>query len=400
MTILSQRLNNFKQSLTVKVSQKARELSLKGKKIISLSSGEPDFDTPQHIKNEGINAINSGYTKYTAVDGIPQLKDAISDKFLVENNLKYSTDQINVGVGGKHVIYNLFMSTLDSGDEVIIPSPYWVSYPDIVGLCEGTPRILNTEEKNKFKITPEKLELNINDKTKWLIINSPSNPTGSCYSKDELYNISKVLMRYKNVWILSDDIYEHLIYENSKFFNILNVEPKLYDRTFIVNGVSKAFSMTGWRIGYGAGNAEIIKSMSKIQSQSTTNPASISQMAAVKALKSDNSFLTEWIKQFNDRRNFVINSFNDIDGLSCIKPEGAFYVFVSCSGVINKKTPEGTVISNDVDFANYLLEYAGVAVVPGAAFGKSPYFRISYAASMDLLIEACKKIRYSISLMI
>lgn len=292
------------------------------------------------------------------------------------------------------------MSTLDPGDEVIIPSPYWVSYPDIVGLCEGTPRILNTEEKNKFKITPEKLELNINDKTKWLIINSPSNPTGSCYSKDELYNISKVLMRYKNVWILSDDIYEHLIYENSKFFNILNVEPKLYDRTFIVNGVSKAFSMTGWRIGYGAGNAEIIKSMSKIQSQSTTNPASISQMAAVKALKSDNSFLTEWIKQFNDRRNFVINSFNDIDGLSCIKPEGAFYAFVSCSGVINKKTPEGTVISNDVDFANYLLEYAGVAVVPGAAFGKSPYFRISYAASMDLLIEACKKIRYSISLMI
>ena len=400
MTILSQRLNNFKQSLTVKVSQKARELSLKGKKIISLSSGEPDFDTPQHIKNEGINAINSGYTKYTAVDGIPQLKEAISEKFFVENNLKYSTDQINVGVGGKHVIYNLFMSTQDPGDEVIIPSPYWVSYPDIVGLCEGTPRILNTEEKNKFKITPEKLELNINDKTKWLIINSPSNPTGSCYSKDELYNISKVLMKYKNVWILSDDIYEHLIYENSKFFNILNVEPKLYDRTFIVNGVSKAFSMTGWRIGYGAGNAEIIKSMSKIQSQSTTNPTSISQMAAVKALKSDNSFLTEWIKQFNDRRNFVINSFNDIDGLSCIKPEGAFYVFVSCSGVINKKTPEGTVISNDVDFANYLLEYAGVAVVPGAAFGKSPYFRISYAASMDLLIEACKKIRYSISLMI
>ena len=400
MTILSKRLNNFKQSLTVKVSQKARELSLKGNKIISLSSGEPDFDTPQHIKDEGINAINLGHTKYTAVDGIPQLKKAISEKFFIENNLKYSIDQINVGVGGKHVIYNLFMSTLDPGDEVIIPSPYWVSYPDIVALCEGIPRILNTEEKNKFKITPESLESNINDKTKWLIINSPSNPTGSCYSQDELYNISKVLMKYDNVWILSDDIYEHLIYDNYKFFNILNVEPKLYDRTFIVNGVSKAFSMTGWRIGYGAGNAEIIKSMSKIQSQSTTNPASISQMAAVKALKSDNSFLTEWIKQFNARRNFVTDFFNNIDGLSCIKPEGAFYAFVSCSGVINKKTSEGTVISNDVDFANYLLENAGVAVVPGAAFGKSPYFRISYAASMDLLIEACKKIRYSISLMI
>ena len=397
MSILSNRLNRFKPSLTVKISQKARELQNKGKEIISLSSGEPDFDTPDHIKKEGIKAINDGFTKYTSVDGVLTLKESIQKKFKIENNLNYSTNQITVGVGGKHVIYNLFMSTVDEGDEVIIPAPYWVSYPDIVSLCNGKPMLLDTLPENKFKITPNELEKKITKKTKWLVINSPSNPTGSCYSEDELYEISKVLMKYEGVNILSDDIYEHLIYENVKFFNILNVEPKLYNRTFIVNGVSKAFSMTGWRIGYGAGSEDIIKSIQKIQSQSTTNPTSISQIAAMKALNSEKAFLNDWIIKFKERRDFVVENFNNIPGLSCFKPEGAFYVFVSCEGLIGKMTPSGEKIVSDLDFASYLLESQGVAVVPGSAFGKSPYFRISYAASMELLVKACDKISKAIT---
>ena len=397
MSILSNRLNRFKPSLTVKISQKARELQNKGKEIISLSSGEPDFDTPDHIKKEGIKAINDGFTKYTSVDGVLTLKESIQKKFKIENNLNYSTNQITVGVGGKHVIYNLFMSTVDEGDEVIIPAPYWVSYPDIVSLCNGKPMLLDTLPENKFKITPNELEKKITKKTKWLVINSPSNPTGSCYSEDELYEISKVLMKYEGVNILSDDIYEHLIYENVKFFNILNVEPKLYNRTFIVNGVSKAFSMTGWRIGYGAGSEDIIKSIQKIQSQSTTNPTSISQIAAMKALNSEKAFLNDWIIKFKERRDFVVENFNNIPGLSCFKPEGAFYVFVSCEGLIGKMTPSGEKIVSDLDFASYLLESQGVAVVPGSAFGKSPYFRISYAASMELLVKACDRIRKAIT---
>ena len=397
MSILSNRLNRFKPSLTVKISQKARELQNKGKEIISLSSGEPDFDTPDHIKKEGIKAINDGFTKYTSVDGVLTLKESIQKKFKIENNLNYSTNQITVGVGGKHVIYNLFMSTVDKGDEIIIPAPYWVSYPDIVSLCNGKPVLMDTLSENKFKITPNELEKKITKKTKWLVINSPSNPTGSCYSEDELYEISKVLMKYEGVNILSDDIYEHLIYENIKFFNILNVEPKLYNRTFIVNGVSKAFSMTGWRIGYGAGSEDIIKSIQKIQSQSTTNPTSISQIAAMKALNSEKVFLNDWIIKFKERRDFVVEKFNNIHGLRCFKPEGAFYVFVSCEGLIGKMTPSGEKIVSDLDFASYLLESQGVAVVPGSAFGKSPYFRISYAASMELLVKACDRISKAIT---
>lgn len=396
MSILSNRLNNFKPSLTVKVSQKARELSSKGINIISLSSGEPDFDTPIHVKDEGIKAINNGFTKYTAVDGIDLLKLAITQKFKKDNSINYDLDQITVGVGGKHVIFNLFMSTLNQGDEVIIPCPFWVSYPDIVSLCDGKPVVVNTSDSNKFKMTPAELESKITNKTKWVIINSPGNPTGSTYSKEELAGLANVLLKYENLWILSDDIYEYLIYDNLKFFNILNLEPKLYDRTFIVNGVSKAFSMTGWRIGYGAGSKEIVKSISKIQSQSTTNPTSISQMAAVKALNSEKTFLVEWIQQFSDRRNYVSNYLNTIEGLDCIKPDGAFYLFISCSGLINKNTPDGKVIYNDIDFADFLLDHAQVAVVPGTAFGRSPYFRISYAASMELLIKACEKIRNAI----
>ena len=396
MSILSDRLNNFKPSLTVKVSQKARELSSKGISIISLSSGEPDFDTPIHVKDEGIKAIHNGFTKYTAVDGIDLLKLAITQKFKKDNSLNYDISQITVGVGGKHVIFNLFMSTLNQGDEVIIPSPFWVSYPDIVSLCEGKPVIVNTTESNKFKMTPEELESKITKKTKWVIINSPGNPTGLSYCKEELTDLANVLLKYENLWILSDDIYEYLIYDDLKFFNILNAEPKLYNRTFIVNGVSKAFSMTGWRIGYGAGNQEIIKSISKIQSQSTTNPTSISQMAAVKALNSEKKFLAQWIRQFSQRRNYVSDYLNETVGLNCIKPDGAFYLFISCSGLINKTAPDGKVICNDVDFADFLLDYAQVAVVPGTAFGKSPYFRISYAASMELLKKACEKIRNAI----
>lgn len=397
MSILSKRLNRFKPSLTVKISQKARELQRQGKEIISLSSGEPDFDTPDHIKEEGIKAIKDGFTKYTSVDGVLTLKESIKEKFKSENGLNYLTSQITVGAGGKHVIYNLFMSTLNEGDEVVIPAPYWVSYPDIVSLCNGKPVILDTLPENKFKITPLELEKKINENTKWLVINSPSNPTGSCYSENELYEISKVLMKYKNVNILSDDIYEHLIYENIKFFNILNVEPKLFKRTFIVNGVSKAFSMTGWRIGYGAGSEELIKSIQKIQSQSTTNPTSISQMAAQKALYTEKNFLNEWLIKFRERRDFVVKEFNRMPGLKCIKPEGAFYVFVSCEDLINYVKPNGEKIGSDIDFSSYLLESEGVAVVPGSAFGKSPYFRISYAASMELLVKACKKISRAIN---
>ena len=397
MSILSNRLNNFKPSLTVKVSQKARELSSKGINIISLSSGEPDFDTPIHVKDEGIKAINNGFTKYTAVDGIDLLKLAITQKFKKENSINYDLNQITVGVGGKHVIFNLFMSTLNQGDEVIIPCPFWVSYPDIVSLCDGKPVIVNTSDSNKFKMTPAELESKITNKTKWVIINSPANPTGSTYSKEELAGLANVLLKYENLWVLSDDIYEYLIYDNLKFFNILNLEPKLYDRTFIVNGVSKAFSMTGWRIGYGAGSKEIVKSISKIQSQSTTNPTSISQMAAVKALNSEKTFLVDWIQQFSERRNYVSDYLNTIEGLDCIKPDGAFYLFISCSGLINKNTPDGKVIYNDIDFADFLLDHAQVAVVPGTAFGRSPYFRISYAASKELLIKACEKIRNAIS---
>jgi len=398
MSLIANRLSRFKPSLTVKISQKAREMSSAGEKIISLSSGEPDFDTPDHIKEEAIKAINSGFTKYTQVDGILELKNSIVRKFKLENGLNYNCDQITVGSGGKHVIYNLFMSTIEKGDEVIIPAPYWVSYPDIVSLCSGTPVIPNTSISDQFKMTPKLLELSITNNTKWFVINSPCNPTGSVYSESELEGLAKILLANPHVNILSDDIYEHIIYgDKKKFSNILNIEPRLYDRTFIVNGVSKAFSMTGWRIGYGSGNCEIIKSISKIQSQSTTNPCSISQMAAKYALDSDKTFLKEWLDKFEERKNFLIKFFQSINGFDVYDPSGAFYLFVGCKGFIKKKTPNGKVIENDIDFSEYILTDSRVAVVPGIAFGKSPYFRISYATSMNDLQQACNKIEKSIA---
>ncbi len=395
MTLISDRLSRFKPSLTVKISQIAREMSLSGENVISLSSGEPDFDTPQHIKDEAIKAINDGFTKYTQVDGIPELKKSIISKFENENELKYDLDQITVGVGGKHVIYNLFMSTLNKNDEVIIPAPYWVSYPDMVNLAGGKPIIIETEMYDDFKIVPRQLEANITKNTKWFIINSPGNPTGNVYDKSELKELSKVLLKNPHVNILSDDIYEHITY-GTKFYNILNVESKLYENTFIVNGVSKAFSMTGWRIGYGAGKKELIKAISKIQSQSTTNPCSISQVAAKYALQSEKIFLQDWLKKFENRKNLLLNFFNSIPGLNSFSPSGAFYLYVCCTGFINKKIKDGKKINNDLDFAEYLLHEAKVAVVPGIAFGKSPFFRISYATSIDDLKEACKRIEMAL----
>ena len=392
MALISKRLSRFKPSLTVKISQKAREMSKSGLKVISLSSGEPDFDTPDHIKEYAIQSINNGFTKYTQVDGIDDLKNAIVNKFKQENEINYLTKNVTVGVGGKHVIYNLLMASLDLGDEVIIPAPYWVSYPDIVSLCGGKPIIIDTKIENGFKISANELEQKITNKTKWFIINSPSNPTGAVYSKNELKQISDVLIKYPNINILSDDIYEHIIYGQNEFTNILNVEPKLYDRTFIVNGVSKAFSMTGWRIGYGVGNENLVKSIAKIQSQSTTNPTSISQMAAKKALETKKNFLKEWLSKFEKRKEYLLKFFNSVDGLEPFVPQGAFYLYVSCKGFINKVDKKKIVIKNDIDFCDYLLTNAKVAVVPGVAFGKSPYFRLSYANSFDELKLACEKI--------
>jgi aspartate aminotransferase len=396
MALISKRLSRFKPSLTVKISEKAREMSRKGEKIISLSSGEPDFDTPDHIKDYAVKAINNGFTKYTQVDGIYDLKKAIVNKFSKENNLSFDIENISVGAGGKHVIYNLFMASLDLNDEVIIPAPFWVSYPDIVSLCGGKPVIVDTKIEDDFKITSSELEKNISKNTKWFIINSPGNPTGSVYTEEELKKISEVLAKYPHVNILSDDIYEHIIYNPEKFLNIVNVNSSLKDRTFIVNGVSKVFSMTGWRIGYGAGDINFIRSMAKLQSQSTTNPCSISQMAAKHALETDKDFLTEWIKKFEQRRDFLLNFFESINGLRPFNPKGAFYLYVSCEGFINKKNNKNQVISNDLDFAEYLLDCAKVAVVPGVAFGKSPYFRLSYATSFDDLKEACERIRIAL----
>ena len=339
-----------------------------------------------------MKAINNGFTKYTQVDGIYDLKKAIVNKFSKENNLSFDIENISVGAGGKHVIYNLFMASLDLNDEVIIPA----SYPDIVSLCGGKPVIVDTKIENDFKITSSELEKNISKNTKWFIINSPGNPTGSVYTEEELKKISEVLAKYPNVNILSDDIYEHIIYNPEKFLNIVNVNSSLKDRTFIVNGVSKVFSMTGWRIGYGAGDINFIRSMAKLQSQSTTNPCSISQMAAKHALETDKDFLTEWIKKFGERRDFLLNFFESINGLIPFYPKGAFYLYVSCEGFINKKNNKNQVISNDLDFAEYLLDYAKVSVVPGVAFGKSPYFRLSYATSFDELKEACERIKIAL----
>ena len=388
MSIVSNSLKRIKPSPTIAVTSKAREMRAAGKDVIGLGAGEPDFDTPDNIKEAAIQAIKRGDTKYTAVDGTPALKKAIKEKFSRENNLTYALDQISVGTGGKQVLYNAFMATLNPGDEVIIPAPYWVSYPDMVLLAGGKPKIVKCSEKNEFKITPAELKKSITKKTKWLIINSPSNPTGSCYTKEEIQELSKILIKNKKVFILSDDIYEHITYDGFEFFTIAQIKA-LKDRTLTMNGVSKSYSMTGWRIGYGAGPKDIIKAMAKIQSQSTTNPSSISQAAAVEALSGTQDFIKTRSESFKERRDFVVKTLNNIKGLSCLKPNGAFYVFPNCQKLLGKKTK----LKTDKDFVEKLLEKAEVAVVQGSAFGLDGYFRISYATSMDNLKKALERIK-------
>ena len=388
MSIISDSLKRIKPSPTIAVTQKARELRAAGKDVIGLGAGEPDFDTPENIKNAAIKAIKNGDTKYTVVDGTPALKKAILKKFKRENKLSFSTDQITVGTGGKQVLYNTFMATLNKGDEVIIPAPFWVSYPDMVLLAGGKPKIVKCSEQEGFKLTAEKLKKAITKKTKWLILNSPSNPTGAGYSKKEIQDLAKVLVRKKNIFILSDDIYEHVRYDNFKFFTIAQL-PKLKERTLTMNGVSKSYAMTGWRIGYAAGPIEIIKAIRKIQSQSTSNPSSISQAAAVEALNGNQGFIKKRADAFKKRRNFVVRSLNAIKGISCLTPNGAFYVFPSCKGLLNKKTK----LKTDTDFVKKLLEKSNVAVVQGSAFGLDGYFRISYATSMSNLQKAMNRIK-------
>ena len=392
MSIVADRLGRIKPSPTIAVSNKAKELKAAGHDIIGLGAGEPDFDTPEFVKEAAYEAIRNGQTKYTAVDGTPGLKDAIIAKFKRDNNLEYSRDQITVGTGGKQVLYNALMASVNNGDEVIIPAPYWVSYPDMVLLAEGTPVIIDCQEENNFKLTPEQLEAAITPKTKWLIFNSPSNPTGGAYSRLELKAITDVLVKHPHVYIMSDDMYEHLVYDNFEFCTPAQVEPKLYERTLTCNGVSKSYAMTGWRIGYAGGPIELIKAIAKIQSQSTSNPSSISQAAALAALEGDQSFLEQRNEVFKSRRDLVVDLINQAKGLECLKPEGAFYVYPSCSGVIGKTTPDGNIIESDGDFVTYLLESEGVACVQGKAFGLSPYFRISYATSTENLEDACSRI--------
>ena len=392
MSIISDSLKRIKPSPTIAVSQKAKELKAAGKDVIGLGAGEPDFDTPENIKNAAIKAIKGGDTKYTTVDGTNALKEAIVKKFKRENNISYTVDQITVGAGGKHVIYNLMIATLNKGDEVIIPAPYWVSYPDIVLLAGANPVVIECSEEQGFKLSAKDLESKINNNTKWLILNSPSNPTGACYSEQEIKNLSQVLKRNPHVNILSDDIYEHITYDGFKFFTIAQI-PEIKNKVVTMNGVSKSYAMTGWRIGYAAGDREIIKAIAKIQSQSTTNPSSISQAAAVEALNGKQDFISVRAKAFQERRDFVVNSLNAIEGISCIKPNGAFYVFPSCKGLIGKKDKNGKKITSDLDFVESLLENNEVAVVQGSAFGLEGFFRISYATSMDKLQEAMKRIK-------
>ncbi|WP_341813373.1 pyridoxal phosphate-dependent aminotransferase [Wolbachia endosymbiont (group B) of Germaria angustata] len=389
MSDLAKRMSLIKPSPTIAVTDKANRLKSEGKKICVLAAGEPDFDTPDHIKKAAIQSINEGKTKYTAVDGTHELKGAIINKLKRDNNLEYTLNQICVGAGAKQVLFNLFMATIDPGDEAIIPAPYWVSYVDMVNLFGGLPVIV--ECKQNFKLTPELLESNITEKTKWLILNSPNNPAGIVYTYDELKSIARVLLKHPHVNVVTDDIYEHIVYDE-KFFTIAKIEPKLYDRVFVVNGVSKAYAMTGWRIGYIAGRSDIVKAISTLQSQSTSNPNSIAQAAAVEALNGDHSFLKERTKIFRDRRDFVVKKLNSASGLSASIPQGAFYLFVSCEGLLGKSTKSGKVINSDLDFTEYLLEDHLVAVVPGIAFGLKNFIRISYATSQEQLEIGCDSI--------
>ena len=393
MAFIADSLSRVKPSPTIAVTTRAAELRAAGRDVIGLGAGEPDFDTPDNIKEAAIQAIRDGKTKYTPADGTPELKQAIAQKFKRENGLDYDPSQITINNGGKHTLINALMATINPGDEVIIPAPYWVSYPDMTLLVGGVPVIVETRQENGFKLMPEDLEKAITPKTKWVILNSPSNPSGAAYSRDELKRLTDVLLKYPHVWVISDDMYEHIVYDDFEFVTPAQVEPNLYPRTLTVNGVSKAYAMTGWRIGYAAGPVELISAIRKIQSQTTSNPCSISQAAAVEALTGPQDFLKERAAAFQKRRDLVVGMLNDAEGLECATPEGVFYVYPSCAGVIGKTTPAGKVIETDLDFCTYLLDTEGVAVVHGEAFGLSPHFRVSYATSEEVLTEACRRIQ-------
>lgn len=393
MSFLAQRLGRIKPSPTIGVSQKAAELKAAGRDVIGLGAGEPDFDTPEHIKAAAAAAIARGETKYTAVAGSLALRKAIAAKFARENGLDYTPEQITVGCGGKQTIFNALLATLDEGDEVVIPAPYWVSYPDIVLMAEGTPVVVPGDPERNFKVDPQALDKAINRRTKWVILNSPSNPTGGAYSELELQQLCEVLLAHPHVWVMTDDIYEHVIYDDFRFTTPAQVEPRLYDRTLTINGCSKAYCMTGWRVGWGAGPKPLIAAMNMIQSQSTTHTSSISQAAAVEALNGPQDFIATHNAVFQQRRDMVVDLLNRAAGITCAVPEGAFYVYPSCAGTVGKKTPDGKTIATDEDFVTYLLEAEGVACVQGAAFGLSPYFRISYATATELLEQACRRIQ-------
>jgi aspartate aminotransferase len=395
--MISDRVNNIKPSLTIATNIKAQELKRAGRDIIVLAAGEPDFDTPEHIKSAAIKAIKNGFTKYVPGKGTPDLQLAIQKKFKDDNNLDYDISNITVGVGGKHIIYNAFSATINSGDEVIIPAPYWVSYPDIVILNDGKPITIECGENSGFKLKPEDLEKSITNKTKWLMLNSPSNPTGSMYTKEELIELGDVLKKHKQVYILSDDIYEKIVYDQNVFHTIAEVCPELKERTLTMNGLSKSYCMTGWRVGYAAGPLSVINAMNKVQSQNVSSTASISMAASVEALNGDQSFIRSNNESFLRRRDLVVKNLNETPGLSCRTPEGAFYVFASCKGVLGKTTESGKILNSDGDFMDYLLEEVGVAGVQGSAFGLEGYFRISYATSDAILEDACQRIKNACS---
>ena len=396
MTFISDSLNRIKPSATMVITAKATQLKREGKKVIGLSSGEPDFDTPQHVKQAAIDAINSGYTKYTNIEGIPELRQSIVEKFKKDNDLNYDVSNVIVGTGGKQILFNALMSSLNKDDEVIIPAPYWVSYPDMTLLAGGKPVFVNCSSETNFKLTAEALEKVITKNSKWLILNSPSNPTGSCYSISELEEIANVVRKYKNLYVMTDDIYEYIVYDNFKFYTLAQVAPDLKDRILTVNGVSKSYCMTGWRIGYAAGPSLLIKAMIKIQGQSTSNPSSISQYAALAGISGSKEFLDPCLKAFDERRHFVVDKLNSINGISCILPEGAFYAYPNVSGLIGKKTQNGKILNNDAEIVEWLLESAEVAAVPGVAFGLEPYFRVSYATSLEVLKEAMNRIEKAV----
>ena len=396
MSFISDSLNRIKPSATMVITAKAVQLKREGKKVIGLSAGEPDFDTPDHVKKAAIDAINKGYTKYTNVEGIPELRQAIVDKFKIDNDLSYSIDEVIVGTGGKQILYNALVSSINKDDEVIIPAPYWVSYPDMTLLAGGKPIIVNCSIETGFKLTAKELEKVVTNKSKWLILNSPSNPTGACYTRKELEEIADIVRNHDNLYVITDDIYEYIVYDNFEFFTFAQVAPDLKDRVLTVNGVSKSHCMTGWRIGYAVGPKILIKAMIKIQGQSTSNASSISQHAALAGISGSNDFLKPCLKAFDERRHFVFNKLNSIQGISCLLPEGAFYAYPNVSGLVGKKTNEGKILNNDTDIVEWLLETAEVAAVPGVAFGLEPFFRVSYATSLDLLKEAMSRIEKAV----